>query len=59
MNAEIGGGMARCMVRGLAATPVGDYSGAVTSASEGAGEVSTCIGHLPVEGRLEGRVRLA
>ena len=37
--------------RGLEATPVGDYSGAVTSASEGVEIASTCVGHLPAEGR--------
>jgi len=50
-NVEIWGGTARPIVRGLEATPVGDYSGAVTSSSEGAEEVSTCLGHLPAEGR--------
>jgi len=50
-NVEIWGGTARPIVRGLETTPVGDYSGAVTSSSEGAEEVSMCLGHLPAEGR--------
>ena len=51
MNVKIWGCAARPIVRGLEATPVGGYSGAVTSASEGAEEALTCIGHLPAEGR--------
>jgi len=51
VNVEIRGGRARGMVQGLEATPVSGYSGAVTSASEGVEIASTCIGHLPAEGR--------
>ena len=51
VNVEIWGGTSRSIVRDLEAIPVGGYSGAVTSVSEGAEEVSTCVGHLPAEGR--------
>jgi len=51
VNVKIWGGTTRCIVRGLEVTPVGGYSGAVTSISMGAKKVSIHLGHLPVEGR--------